>query len=99
MLPIKINLGFHVLETRGRRTFSRLSVTGFPSPLITSMPDAPRSRLQVTLAIVLLVALVVFVPGFLYFTELALRELRFMWWLILLLGGAIWLLTRLGRKK
>jgi len=67
--------------------------------LSITMPDTPRHRLQVTLLIVLLLALAVFVPGFLYFTELALRELRFMWWLILLLGGAIWLLTRLGPKK
>ena len=76
-----------------------MSVAGIPPPLNLTMPDTPRSRLQVTLVIVLLIALAVFVPGFLYFTELALRELRFMWWLILLLGGAIWLLTRLGRKK
>ena len=62
------------------------------------MPS-PRKRLSLLLAVVLLAALAVFVPSFLYFTELALRELRFMWWLILLLGGAIWLLTRLGRKK
>jgi hypothetical protein len=58
-----------------------------------------RSRLPLTLAIALVVALCVFVPGALYFTELALRELRIMWWLILLLGGVIWLLTRLERKK
>jgi len=58
-----------------------------------------RRRLQVTLAIVLLIALAVFVPGVLYFTEMALRELRFMWWLILLLGGAIWLLSRGEQKK
>ena len=76
-----------------------MSVAGIPPPLNLTMPDTPRSRLQVTLVIVLLIALAVFVPGFLYFTELALRELRFMWWLLLLLGGAIWLLTRLGRKK
>ena len=44
-------------------------------------------------------ALAVFVPSFLYFTELALRELRFMWWLILLIAAAIWLLGGLGRKK
>jgi hypothetical protein len=63
------------------------------------LPPMPsRSRLRTTLAIALLVVLVVFVPGFLYFTELALRELRLMWWLILLLGGLIWLLTRVGRK-
>lgn len=61
------------------------------------MPSRP--RLPVTLAIVLLVALCVFVPSVLYFTELALRELRIMWWLILLLGGVIWLLMRLERKK
>lgn len=58
-----------------------------------------RHRLQVTLAIVLLVALCVFVPATLYFTEMALRQLRFMWWFILLLGGLLWLLTRTGRKK
>lgn len=62
------------------------------------MPS-PRNRLNLVLAVVLLAALAVFVPSFLYFTELALRELRFMWWLILLLGAAIWLLTGLARKK
>lgn len=63
-----------------------------------AMPS-PRNRLNLVLAVVLLAALAVFVPSFLYFTELALRELRFMWWLILLLGAAIWLLTGLARKK
>jgi hypothetical protein len=60
---------------------------------------APRNRLNFALVVVLVVALCVFVPSFLYVTELALRELRFMWWLILLLAGAIWLLGALGRKK
>jgi hypothetical protein len=58
-----------------------------------------RSRLQFTLVLVVLVALCVFVPGMLYFTELALRELRFLWWLVLLIGGLIWLLAHLRRKK
>jgi hypothetical protein len=62
------------------------------------MPS-PRKRLSLLLAVALLAALAVFVPSFLYFTELALRELRFMWWLILLLGAAIWLLRELARKK
>ena len=62
------------------------------------MPS-PRKRLSLLLAVVLLAALAVFVPSFLYFTELALRELRFMWWLILLIADAIWLLGGLGRKK
>jgi hypothetical protein len=58
-----------------------------------------RPRLQVTLAIVLLIALGVFVPGMLYFTELARRELRFLWWLILLLGGLCWRRRRSGRER
>jgi len=58
-----------------------------------------RNRLSFALVIVLLVALAVFVPAVLYFTELALRELRFMWWLILLLAGAIWLLALPGKKE
>jgi hypothetical protein len=62
------------------------------------MPS-PRKRLSLLLAVALLAVLAVFVPSFLYFTELALRELRFMWWLILLLGAAIWLLRGLARKK
>lgn len=60
---------------------------------------APQKRLSFMLVVVLLAALAVFVPGFLYFTELALRELRFMWWLILLLIGALWLLGAVGRKQ
>lgn len=60
---------------------------------------APQKRLSFMLVVVLLAALAVFVPGFLFFTELALRELRFLWWLILLLIGALWLLGALGRKK
>jgi hypothetical protein len=58
-----------------------------------------RKQLKLALVIVLLVALALFVPSLLYFTELALRQLRLMWWLILLLAGAIWLLGRPGRKK
>jgi hypothetical protein len=58
-----------------------------------------RRNLQAWLAVALFVALCVFVPGFLYFTEMALRELRFAWWLILLLIGLIWVLARLKPKK
>jgi hypothetical protein len=58
-----------------------------------------RKQLQLALVIVLLVALALFVPTVLYFTEMALRQLRMMWWLILLLAGAIWLLGAAGRKK
>jgi len=55
--------------------------------------------MQVTLVLILVVALGVFVPGVLYFTELALRELRLMWGIILVLAILLWLLTRLRPRK
>ncbi len=61
------------------------------------MPSRP--RMQITLLLVLVIALCVFVPGFLYFTELALRELRFMWGIILVLAVVLWLLTRLRPRR
>jgi len=64
--------------------------------LIGAMPS--RSRLQFTLVLVLLVALCLFVPSVLYFAEVALRELRLIWWLLLVIGGLAWLLA-LGRPK
>ncbi len=79
------------------RTVSHLSARG-ETPIGEAMRGS-RKQLQLALVIVALVALALFVPAVLYFTELALRELRLMWWLILLLAGAIWLLGRPGRKK
>ncbi len=64
---------------------------------MTVMPS--RHRLHLTLAIVLLVVLCALVPGLLFATELALRELRLLWWLILVLAGLGWLLVRFGRKR
>lgn len=61
------------------------------------MPSRP--RMQITLLLVLVIALCVFVPGFLYFTELALRELRLMWGIILVLAVVLWLLTRLRPRR
>ena len=61
------------------------------------MPSRP--RMQLALALILVIALCVFVPGVLYFTELALRELRLMWGVILLLAVVLWLLTRLRPRK
>jgi hypothetical protein len=58
-----------------------------------------RKQLKLALVIVLLVALALFVPSLLYFTELALRQLRMMWWLILVLAVAIWLLSAREPKK
>jgi undecaprenyl pyrophosphate phosphatase UppP len=66
--------------------------------LDAGMPSRDRRRFT-TLIIVLFVVLCVLVPGFLYFTELALRQLRFMWWLILLIGVLLWLLARPRPKE
>jgi len=74
---------------------SRLSP---PRRRILMAPMASPNRLQFTLVLVLLVALCLFVPSVLYFTELALRELRVVWWLLLLIGGLLWLLS-LGRRR
>jgi len=56
-------------------------------------------RLVIALAILLLVALGVLVPGLLYAAEASLRGLRFLWWLLVLLGALIWLLARPGRRR
>lgn len=58
-----------------------------------------RRRLVVALAILLLIALGVLVPGLLYAAETALRGLRILWWLLLLLGALVWLLARPGRRR
>ncbi|HYP16015.1 MAG TPA: hypothetical protein VEQ65_02290 [Opitutus sp.] len=40
-----------------------------------------------------------FFPRVLALVELAARELRYLWWLLLLLGLGIWLAFFLGRKR
>ena len=50
-------------------------------------------------ALVLIVILVFLFPPVMEFVELAGRELRYFWWLILLLLFAIWLIWGLGSKK
>jgi hypothetical protein len=50
------------------------------------------------LAIVILILVLLF-PPLLEFVEMAARDLRYFWWLILLLALAVWLIWGLGRKK
>jgi len=54
-------------------------------------------RLLVLLGV--LVGLAWLFPPALKFVELAARELRYLWWLVLLLALALWLIWGLGRKK
>jgi hypothetical protein len=50
------------------------------------------------LAVVILILALLF-PPLLEFLEMAARDLRYLWWLILLLALAVWLIWGLGKKK
>ena len=52
----------------------------------------------VVLAIVV-AALILLFPPVLEFVEMGAPELRYLWWLVLLLALAIWLIWGLGKKK
>jgi hypothetical protein len=52
----------------------------------------------VVLAIVV-AALILLFPPVLEFVEMGARELRYLWWLVLLLALAVWLIWGLGKKK
>lgn len=56
-----------------------------------------RAFLSAIALIGVLVALVLAFPRALAFTELAARELRYFWWLILIVALAIWLIWGVGR--
>ena len=61
---------------------------------------SPRVRAILVAGVLLLVALVLLLmfPAGFAFAEMAARELRVFWWLILLVALAIWLIWGLGRK-
>jgi len=54
------------------------------------------SQLAVLLAVV--IGLVLLFPRAYAFVEQAARELRYFWWLVLLVALAIWLIWGIGRK-
>lgn len=60
----------------------------------------PRAKAgwQALLLLAVLVVLVLIFPPALRFVEMAARELRYFWWLILLVVLAIWLIWGIGRK-
>ena len=61
----------------------------------------PRARalLQFGLLVGLIVLLFLIFPRAFAFVELAARELRYLWWLILLLALAIWLIWGVERRQ
>ena len=48
---------------------------------------------------IVVIALILLFPPVLGFVEMGARELRYLWWLILLLALAAWLIWGLGGKK
>lgn len=54
-------------------------------------------KIAVVLAVIMI--LIFAFPRALAFVEMAARELRYLWWLILLLALAVWLIWGLGGKK
>jgi len=61
----------------------------------------PRSRALVQFGVLVgvTVALFLLFPATFRFVEMAARELRYMWWLILLVALGIWLIWGVGRRK
>ncbi len=57
-----------------------------------------RAILQILVVVIVIGALVLLFPRAYAFVEIAARELRYFWWLILLIALAIWLIWGLGRK-
>ncbi|OHE77802.1 MAG: hypothetical protein A3G75_05065 [Verrucomicrobia bacterium RIFCSPLOWO2_12_FULL_64_8] len=64
-----------------------------------NVPSFSRHQLLVLLVVILVAGLCVLVPRLLYFAELSFRGLRYLWWVLLLVGGGLWLLFRLGQKR
>jgi hypothetical protein len=60
----------------------------------------PRALAILKLLVILgvLVVLILIFPRAMAFVEMAARELRYLWWVILLAALAIWLIWGLGRK-
>lgn len=60
----------------------------------------PRARalLQIGVLAAVIVVLCLLFPSAFAFVEMAARELRYLWWLILLVALAIWLIWGMRRK-
>jgi hypothetical protein len=57
-----------------------------------------RAILRALILVGVVVILFVIFPGALRFVEMAARELRYLWWLILLVALAVWLIWGFKKK-
>ncbi|MBL9167940.1 MAG: hypothetical protein JNN07_09385 [Verrucomicrobiales bacterium] len=62
---------------------------------------SPRARAgcQILILLAVVAGLLLLFPGAVAFVEMAARELRYLWWLVLLVALAIWLIWGVGRKS
>ncbi len=67
-------------------------------PEASGRPKWRRRVLLIVAGLALLAAAVLF-PRLLAFVELGARELRYFWWLVLLLALGVWLAFFFGRKR
>ena len=63
-----------------------------------AMSPRARAMLQVAVLLAVVIGLVLLFPRAYAFVEMAARELRYFWWLVLLVALAIWLIWGIGRK-
>ncbi len=62
------------------------------------MNPRPRALLQLGLLVLVSLGLLLLFPRALGFVEMAARELRYFWWLLLLVALAVWLIWA-GRRQ
>ena len=62
------------------------------------MNPRPRAALQLLVLVGVVALLFLIFPRTLAFVELAARELRYLWWLVLLVALAAWLIWGVGRR-
>jgi hypothetical protein len=62
------------------------------------MNSRGRAALWTGVLVALGIGLVVVFPRALGFVEMAAREIRYLWWIILLAGVAVWLIWGVGRR-
>jgi uncharacterized membrane-anchored protein len=64
-----------------------------------SLHPRAKAGCSVLILIAVLIGLALLFPPVFAFVEMAARELRYLWWLILLVALAIWLIWGVGRKQ
>lgn len=62
------------------------------------MTPRARAGCQILLLLAVVVGLLFLFPRAVAFVEMAARELRYLWWLVLLVALAIWLIWGVGRR-